>query len=244
MNVLDNPWFVGIVGGILSGIAATWLSRLLFSKRDSREYAQKVAAVNREVIYSVRPGISEGSIPGSQVLTALIASTSRRYGVAVSDAYSVHQISEELVKEVMDSSFISSATKQDYCAKLLAMQIGLPASPELAERPLSTTNPETVQAGEPVESLERLRSRMITQMSALIGVMVTTLTLVLTVFRDKFDLSTGGPAKEITLPVVVLAASFVAMMTVLLATMIMREARISSRKRELKAAEKSDAKDA
>jgi hypothetical protein len=244
MNVLDNPWFVGIVGGILSGIAATWLSRLLFSKRDSREYAQKVAAVNREVIYSVRPGISEGNISGSKVLTALIASTSRKYGVTVSDAYSVHQISEELVKEVMDSSFISSATKNDYCAKLLAMQIAEPPSTDSTQIKTVVNKSEVAESSESVESIERLRSKMITQMSALIGVMVTTLTLFLTVFRDRFDLPLTGPAKELTLPVVVLAASAVAMMIVLLATMLMREARISSRRREMKATEKSDAKDA
>ena len=235
MNILDNPWFVGIVGGVLSGVAATWLSRLLFSKRDNREYAQKVAAVNREVIYSVRPGISEGNIPGVEVLNALVASTCRKYAVAVNDAFTVDQISEELVKEVMDSSFISSATKQDYCARLLAMQTPLPPAPE--ER-------VAVFKKASVESIENLRSKMLTQMSAITGVMVATLTLFLTVFKDRFDSPLSGPIKELSLPLLVLAASAVAMMAVLLATMVMREARISALKREMKASEKSDAKDA
>lgn len=236
MNFLENPWFVGIVGGILSGIAATWLSRLLFSKRDNREYAQKVATVNREIIYSVRPGISEGNIPGAEVLNALVASTCRKYAVAVSDAFTVDQISEELVKEVMDSSFISSATKQDYCAKLLAMRASPPQS---LEEKLPVENKKVS-----VESIENLRSKMLAQMSAITGVMVATLTLFLTVFKDRFDFPLSGPIKELSLPLVVLAASAVAMMAVLLSTMVMREARISARKREMKATEKSDAKDA
>lgn len=236
MNFLENPWFVGIVGGILSGIAATWLSRLLFSKRDNREYAQKVAAVNREVIYSVRPGISEGNIPGAEVLNALVASTCRKYAVSISDAFTVDQISEELVKEVMDSSFISSATKQDYCAKLLAMQPSLPLVPQ-EQVPVASRKAS-------VESIESLRSKMLGQMSAITGVMVATLTLFLSVFKGHFDFLISGPIKDLSLPVVVLAASAVAMMAVLLATMVMREARISARKREMKATEKSDVRDA
>jgi hypothetical protein len=235
--ILDNPWFVGIVGGILSGIAATWISRLIFSKRDSREYAQKVAAVNREVIYSLRPGISEGNIPDADVLNALVASTCRKYGVAVPDAFNVVQISEELVKEVMDSSFISSATKQDYCAKLLAMRS--PPAPKLEPQAKSTTEKSTS-----VESIESLRSKMLAQMSAITGVMVATLTLFLTVFKERFDTPVFGPIKELSLPLVVLAASVVAMMAVLLATMVMREARISARKREMKSTERPDAKEA
>lgn len=235
MNILDNPWFVGIVGGILSGIAATWLSRLLFSKRDNREYAQKVAAVNREVIYSVRPGISEGNIPGAEVLNALVASTCRKYAVAVSDAFTVNQISEELVKEVMDSSFISSATKQDYCAKLLAMRA-------LPHR--SAEEQVVAQKKASVESIENLRSKMLAQMSAITGVMVATLTIFLTVFKDRFGSPLSGPIRELSLPLLVLAASAVAMMAVLLATMVMREARLSALRREMKATEKSDIKQA
>ena len=222
--MFDNPWFVGIVGGVLSGVAATWISRLIFSKRDSREYAQKVAAVNREVIYSVRPGISEGSIPVPAVLQALIASTCRKYGVTDKDAFNVQQISEELMKEVMDSSFISSATKQDYCTKLLQMQV-----PPLSSG-LQIVEEKEVEVS--VSSIENLRSKMLAQMSAITGVMVATLTLFLTLFKERFDLGVGGPIKDLSLPLVVLAASVVAMMAVLLATIVAREARRSTRKRE------------
>jgi len=223
--MLDNPWFVGIVGGVLSGVAATWISRVIFSKRDSREYAQKVAAVNREVIYSVRPGISEGSIPAPAVLQALVAATCRKYGTTEKDAFNVHQISEELMKEVMDSSFISSATKQDYCTKLLQMQ-----EPQVSPEPASL---EEIRKSEvSVSSIENLRSKMLTQMSAITGVMVATLTLFLTLFKERFELGASGPIKDLSLPLVVLAASVVAMMSVLLATIVAREAKRSSRKRE------------
>jgi hypothetical protein len=231
--MLENPWFVGIVGGILSGIAATWISRLIFSKRDSREYAQKVAAVNREVIYSVRPGISEGNIPEPAVLEALVAATCRKYGVTDKDAFNVQQISEELMKEVMDSSFISSAIKQDYCTKLLRMR-----EPQAAPSGLRIVEGRKTEVS--VSSIENLRSKMLTQMSAITGVMVATLTLFLTLFKGRFDLGVSSPIKDLSLPLVVLAASVVAMMSVLTATVVAREARRSTRRREPNTAEASD----
>src|SRR6202012_6262294 len=79
---VNNPWVVGLGGALLSGVLATWVSRLLFSKRDSKEYAQRVSSVNREVIYSIRPGISEGAIPEPDVLESLIAATCRKVVVS------------------------------------------------------------------------------------------------------------------------------------------------------------------
>ncbi len=54
-------WAIGIGGGILSGLIVAYISRLIFSKRDNREYAQKILQANNEVLYAVRPGISEGT---------------------------------------------------------------------------------------------------------------------------------------------------------------------------------------
>ena len=44
------------------------ISKSIFSKRDNREYAQKISQANHEVLYAVRPGISEGVIPNNGVL--------------------------------------------------------------------------------------------------------------------------------------------------------------------------------
>ena len=75
MNVFSNPWIVGIGGGIISGLVVTYMLRLIFSKRDDREYAQKISTANHEVLYAVRPGISEKVIPTNNVLNSLIEAT-------------------------------------------------------------------------------------------------------------------------------------------------------------------------
>jgi hypothetical protein len=48
----------------------------------------------------------------------LINATARLYGVESANLFTPSQIAEELIKEVMDSSFISSSQKAEFCAKL------------------------------------------------------------------------------------------------------------------------------
>lgn len=127
MELLNDPWIIGIGGGILSSLVVALVTRLIFSKRDNREYLQKLRAANQEVIYAIKPGVSEGVIPSSDVVTHLISATSRRYDVDHELMYSVNEIASELIKEVMDSSFISASIKQEFCEKLSNL---LPATSE------------------------------------------------------------------------------------------------------------------
>src|SRR5207248_6132388 len=122
MQWLNNPWVIGIGGGILSGILVTLVSRFLFEKRDNKEYAQKVAGVNREILYAIRPSIPEGALPSLDVVESLISSTARRYGVDRKDVYGPTAIADELIKEVMDSSFISSKIKAEFCNSIASFK--------------------------------------------------------------------------------------------------------------------------
>ena len=72
MDILNNAWVVGIGGGLLSCLLVTLVTRYIFSKKDDKEYVQKLATVNKEVVYALRPGISEGHIPDEEVLSSLI----------------------------------------------------------------------------------------------------------------------------------------------------------------------------
>ena len=65
MVFFSNPWVIGIGGGVLSGLLVTLITRYLFSKRERREYLQKVATANNEIIYTIRPAIAEKTIPSN-----------------------------------------------------------------------------------------------------------------------------------------------------------------------------------
>jgi hypothetical protein len=120
MSWVNNAWVVGIASGVPSGLLVAWLLSLFLSKKKDREYRQQVTSANREVIYAMRSGIPDNALPTHRVVEALINSTARRYGFEAADLYTPEQLAEELIKEVMDSSFLSSAKKSEYCTDLSA----------------------------------------------------------------------------------------------------------------------------
>ena len=171
-SLLNNPWVVGIVGGILSGIIVTLVSRTILSRRDRKEYVQKLLSANREVAYAIRPGISEALVPSAEVVRSLISATARKYGVDDKDLYQPKEIAQELTKEVMDSSFISPRMKEEYCA-----HIG-----PLAEEPAHLPRTEggevlEIRRGNRQAEIAEYRSRMVGMMSWMMGALAAVMTV-------------------------------------------------------------------
>jgi len=175
LALFSNPWVIGIGGGILSGLIVTTVSRALFSRRDKREYTQKLLGANHEVLYAIRPGISEGLVPSKPVLEALVTATARQYGVDATDLYSPTEIAQELMKEVMDSSFISAKAKQEYCSQLSPLTTPVP----------SPTDSKLVgaEARRP-QGVEEYRRRMVTLMSVMLGSLTAMMTLAYALSKD------------------------------------------------------------
>ena len=157
-----NPWVIGILGGILSGLVVTFLSRFLFSRKEKREYYQKVAIANKEVIYAIRPSISEGAIPDKAIVDCLIIATARKYSIDKKDMYTANEIAEELIKEIMDSSFIPGKLKNEYSSRLSVLIV-----PEIKENVVE----------ERIKKAEYL-NRMVTSFSASIGLMAALMTMI------------------------------------------------------------------
>ncbi len=207
MDLFSNPWIVGIGGGVLSGLIVTVISRFVFSRRDDREYAQKVASVNREMTYALRPGISEGHIPNEEVLSSLINATARKYRVNRSDVFRPKQIAEELIKEILDSSFISSLTKQDYCETLAHLVTDKPAINEAQE-----------QVTEKKLAESEYRARLMSAMSSILGLTaaMATMAMVFTRMLDGKGSSSLGSIFDVILPTgIVLMATMVAMLAMI-----------------------------
>lgn len=170
VSIVNNAWFIGIVGSILSGLFTYWLTKTIFSKKDNKEYLQKVNTVNNEIIYALRLGISEESLPSYHVINRLINATCRKQGVRVKDVYTYNEIIEDLTKEVMDSSFISSENKAKYC--------------ELLSSSLDKFNDEN----SPIEHIENLKlllkleskSKVTSDISFIFAVFATIFTLLIT----------------------------------------------------------------
>lgn len=122
MSWLSNSWVIGIGGGVISGLLVMLFTRYLFSRREQREYRQKVETANNEIIYTIRPAIAEKVIPSSAMLEALFLATARKYGINSVDLLSRVGLANELMKEVMDNTFLSSHQKVEFCELLIGVK--------------------------------------------------------------------------------------------------------------------------
>lgn len=189
----SNPWVVGIGGGILSGLAVAFLTRYTFSEKDNKEYAQKIASANMEVIYALRSLISEPSFPAREIITSLINATARKYSVEPSDMYDFEEFIDNLVKEVMDSNFIPSKTKLDYCNQLNDLKqpprtgIGGPVGRMFLIN----------QQSQSKNLRKEYRQKMLNALSLTLGLMVTLSTFALTFLNSSlFSPSLFSPEKS------------------------------------------------
>lgn len=198
MDILSNAWVVGIVGGVLSSLIVAVITRKIFSKRDDKEYFQKVQSADREVLYAIRPGISEGLIPNKEIIDHLIEATARKYSVEVSAMLNLAAISSELIKEVMDSSFISAQIKQDFCERLSTLK------PEVSENKITESVKET-------HSRDRYRGQMVAMMATMAG-----LTTAIAAFYTSTNSETIESPERLTILLVPAAAAIaVAILSVL-----------------------------
>lgn len=127
--MLDNTWVVGITGGIISSLIVFFITNFISAKVSKREYFKKIKTANGEVVNVLRQAISEGEFPHEKIIDSIINATSRKYEVETNDMYKGTDIIENLIKEVFDTSFISTDVKIESSNKLLKIK----ESYELAE---------------------------------------------------------------------------------------------------------------
>ncbi|WP_447087892.1 hypothetical protein [Enterobacter bugandensis] len=174
-SFINNVWFVGIIGGVLSGLVSTWIIQKLFSGKNKKEYLRKVDSTNKEIVYSLRSAISDDVHHTPMVINGLISSTARKNGVLTKDVYSIRKIAEDLIKEVMDSSFISSQYKKAYCDNLIRIYFNLDEK--------NKTNNESSDNKEKVTS--KFDESVTFTASISVGILAAISTLLLTFLNDK-----------------------------------------------------------
>ena len=115
INFISNAWTIGIGGGIVSGFIVFWVTNFFFTKREKKEYLQRVKTANNEILYAIRPLIVSQKIPGQAIIESLILSTSRKYMVNTTNLYTTQRLVEDLIKEVLDNAFLDADRKLEYC---------------------------------------------------------------------------------------------------------------------------------
>lgn len=118
LNFLGNPWVVGIGTGAISGLSVNVISRFVWARKDNKEYKQKTNSANNEIIYSLRSIVAEATMPKKEVIEAIARATARKYEIKRESLMTLAEISDTLIKEVMDSNFLSHEQKENYTTKI------------------------------------------------------------------------------------------------------------------------------
>lgn len=121
-DLIANPWIVGIGGGVISSLIVFFITKFFLSKKENKEYEQKVRLATNEVVYAVRPLVIDKAIPANDVLAALQSAIAVKYGVKVSDVIGIKQLVCILVLEILSNSFLNSSQKNEYCNLLMTMK--------------------------------------------------------------------------------------------------------------------------
>ncbi len=121
-DLIANPWIVGIGGGVISSLIVFFITKFFLSKKENKEYEQKVRLATNEVVYAVRPLVIDKAIPANDVLAALRSAIAVKYGVKVSDVIGIKQLVSILVLEILSNSFLNSNQKNEYCNLLMTMK--------------------------------------------------------------------------------------------------------------------------
>jgi hypothetical protein len=181
----SNPWLVGVGTAVISGLLVNFISRFLLSQKDDKELRQKIDAANQEVVYALRPSIAEGSMPTQSTIEALVRATARKYALGRDNLMTIEEFADELIKQVMDSSFISNDQKNKYCASIGAIK-NPPKTRISKNLSMSIENSELIRFGtaDPYYAYRKRLTRQLNYLLTLIAVFLTLATTFITFNED------------------------------------------------------------
>lgn len=119
MNILNNTWFVGIFGGIISGIIVYFITVYFANKFSKKEYLKTVKELNLKISKTLIMSISEGKIPSPEVIDSLLSSTAKRNNVDPKDLNNVQETYDDLISELFETIFIPVEKKQNLANELI-----------------------------------------------------------------------------------------------------------------------------
>ena len=115
----NNPWTIGIGGSVVSGIIVWLVTTKILSRGANKEYLRKLDQANNEILYSIRPSIAGGNFPSLSIINSVISATAKKYELTEKELININDISNYLIKEIMDNSFLPPDQKTKFCEELL-----------------------------------------------------------------------------------------------------------------------------
>ncbi|MBI2572363.1 hypothetical protein HYV86_00730 [Candidatus Woesearchaeota archaeon] len=121
-SFLNNTWFVGITGGIISGVIVYFVTSYILSKKEDKLYLQKVQQANTEIIHILKPYIISEKRFSDNLFNSIISSVSKKYELESKDIINLQEAINDMVTDIMQTSFLTEAQKEVYTTKLLSLK--------------------------------------------------------------------------------------------------------------------------
>lgn len=208
-DILANAWFVGIITSIISGLIVFFVTRHYISKDINKADSQSLYEAKMEVLYAIRPSISEGNLPDREIINSLIKASMMKYEINKKHYFTVEELADTLIKEVMDSSFISAKEKITYCKNLLEIK-----KPEESALILEKYD-------EGSEYVSPIRARLSLTLSLTMGLLACVITLMISKFFEQGFYGTESGISislryliNLALPTILILISFIAILSI------------------------------
>ncbi|HEV7681506.1 MAG TPA: hypothetical protein VGO68_05255 [Pyrinomonadaceae bacterium] len=114
-SIINNPWIVGIVGSVVSGLAVFLITGVIIAKREGKEIRQRIQTANSEVLNSLRLLIPEKVPPPHGLIDSMLRSSAKKHAVKKEDLPSAEVLAEDIIIEIMSNPFLSPKHKVEYC---------------------------------------------------------------------------------------------------------------------------------
>ncbi|MFA6888035.1 MAG: hypothetical protein WC254_00905 [Candidatus Woesearchaeota archaeon] len=169
-SFLNNPWISGIGGGLISGIIVFFVTNYILSRKENKLYLQKIDQANLEVIHILKPYVTSEKPFNLELFNSVISSVSKRYNVESNDIIKLEEALNEIVTDIMQTSFLTEEQKETYCKKLLSLK----QTPKQIEKIIYLKKDETTTVS----------SKNFSLVLAMTTVLITMLTMMFFSFRD------------------------------------------------------------
>lgn len=117
-DIFNNDWFIGIIGGIISGIIVFYITKYLLERKNKKDYIKRIAQANKAIGNYIRGYVVEIDFPSNSVIESVKNATAREYDVKVEELNSLKIICEDLIQEIIGNVYVSNENKKLYIEKL------------------------------------------------------------------------------------------------------------------------------
>ena len=119
-EILNNPWFVSIVCGLIATAIGFGSSRLL-DNLFNKSLASRIKSANDLMISQFEVYLVNNSDPSYEILDALRCNAARRFNVSVDELFSVGACVEAVVSGIISNVYLNADQQKSHLANVSAI---------------------------------------------------------------------------------------------------------------------------